>query len=60
METKARIEKSSFQFAAASYEGSIFTWDYINKDENKMSLEMTAGFHCSVGSIKAIAISAPG
>mmetsp|Transcript_3720 Transcript_3720/g.3679 ORF Transcript_3720/g.3679 Transcript_3720/m.3679 type:complete len:418 (+) Transcript_3720:15-1268(+) len=49
--------------ATVSYEGSLFTWkgDYLkDKEEYSLNINMTSGFHCSQGSLKAIAISKTG
>ena len=50
--------------AAASYEGSLFSWKgSYTKDEDEETcceLEMTSGFHCCQGSIRSIAVSSSG
>eukprot|EP01041_Mallomonas_annulata_P010841 gene10841-22625_t len=55
------IDNSSlFSITAGSYEGSLFVWDVTKNDNNDLQTKMTAGFHCCVGSIKAIAVSESG
>lgn len=55
--------------ATVSYEGSLFTWKTEfnqitqEKEEEKefnCNLNLTSGFHCSQGSLKAISISKSG
>lgn len=48
--------------AAASYEGSLFSWkgQFSGGVGTQTDLEMTSGFHCSQGSIKAVAVSGSG
>jgi hypothetical protein len=49
---------ADLSIAAGSYEGSLFSW--VPNAENTQSLEMTVGFHCSTGSLRAIAVSPTG
>lgn len=51
---------SSLRCAAGSYEGSIFGWNLLHNSEGASALEMSWGFHCCVGSLKALAISSSG
>jgi hypothetical protein len=56
-------ESIAVNVAAASYEGSLFSWRApCDLSEEKMSCElaMTSGFHCCAGSLKAIAVSESG
>jgi WD40 repeat protein len=50
--------------AAASYEGSLFSWkgDCIESEDAVTSCElgMTSGFHCCAGSIRSVSTSASG
>ena len=49
--------------AAASYEGSLFSWKAQCSSEGEKvegELVMTSGFHCCMGSLKAIAVSESG
>ena len=47
--------------ASVSYEGSLFGWE-VHPDAKEAGLEatMSFGFHCSAGSLKAIAVSESG
>ncbi len=44
--------------AAASYEGSLFSW--VPNPADNFALDMTIGFHCSTGSLKAVAVTPNG
>ena len=49
--------------AAASYEGSLFSWraQCTSEDDSlACDVTMTSGFHCCAGSLKAIAVSESG
>ena len=51
------------KIAAASYEGSLFSWKVqCASDDDALScdVELTSGFHCCPGSLKAIAVSESG
>ncbi len=62
----------TLNIATVSYEGSLFTWkglcssshesESVRESEREIfcELEMTSGFHCSPGSLKALAISKSG
>lgn len=54
---------STIGVAAASYEGSLFSWkgDCTKADEaTSCELAMTSGFHCCAGSIRSLSTSASG
>ena len=50
---------STSVIAAASYEGSLFTWS-VSGGKKDVEMEMTSGFHCAMGSVRAVALSKSG
>lgn len=50
---------STSVIAAASYEGSLFTWS-VSAGKSEIRMEMTSGFHCAMGSVRAVALSKNG
>ena len=66
-EGDADLEPLGLHIAAVSYEGSLFGWDVLKcskrtstlKDQEG-SLVLKFGFHCSVGSLRAVAVSSSG
>jgi protein MAK11 len=55
---------SALHIAAVSYEGSLFGWDVDHSSTDtaieKHSLSLRFGFHCSIGSLRAVAVSKSG
>lgn len=57
--------EGSLYIAAVSYEGSLFGWETNlspseGQGDDAKSLNLKFGFHCSIGSLKAIAVSNSG
>ena len=64
---EGNMESLGLHIAAASYEGSLFGWDVLQSSNERLTLKdqegslvMKFGFHCTVGSLRAIAVSSSG
>lgn len=76
IDAKSGVQSLGLHIAAVSYEGSLFGWDAVKSiasDEKELSISSNSsltdqegslvlkfGFHCSVGSLRAVAVSKSG